>query len=126
MTESLAPGYSSENTQRELSNEYQHDRVLMAFKNICVIVLWTKVASALDGLIGNKVDLCFCLYCVCIEGPALNYCGAPCLKLFRRPLLQTIVAPLLYATVAPPVSVSRLALTCVLFLLAVAEEHVCG
>ena len=27
MTETLANGYSSESTQRELSNEYQHDRV---------------------------------------------------------------------------------------------------
>ena len=27
MTETLAHGYSSESTQRELSNEYQHDRV---------------------------------------------------------------------------------------------------
>ena len=28
MTETLAYGYSSESTQRELSNEYQFDRVL--------------------------------------------------------------------------------------------------
>ena len=27
MTENLANGYSSESTQQELSNEYQHDRV---------------------------------------------------------------------------------------------------
>ena len=27
MTETLAHGYSSESAQRELSNEYQHDRV---------------------------------------------------------------------------------------------------
>ena len=27
MTETLAHGYSSESTQQELSNEYQHDRV---------------------------------------------------------------------------------------------------
>ena len=32
MTETLAHGYSSENTQRELSNEYQHDRFWMFFK----------------------------------------------------------------------------------------------
>ena len=51
MTETLAYGYSSESTQLELSNEYQHDRVKMVFKNICVLVLWTKVpASALEGL----------------------------------------------------------------------------
>ena len=49
MTETLANGYSSERTQRELSNEYQHDRVWMVFRNICIFVLWTKVASALAG-----------------------------------------------------------------------------
>ena len=43
-------GYSSESTKRELSNEYQHDRVKMVFKNLCTLVLWTKVASALEGL----------------------------------------------------------------------------
>ena len=32
MTETLANGYSSESTQRELFNEYQHDRVKMVFK----------------------------------------------------------------------------------------------
>ena len=38
-------------TQQELSNEYQHDRVSTIFKNLYIVVLWTKVASALDGLI---------------------------------------------------------------------------
>ena len=51
MTETLANGYSSESTQQELSNEYQHDRVQMFFKNLCIPVLWMKVASALEGLI---------------------------------------------------------------------------
>ena len=51
MTETMANGYSSESTQRELSNEYQHDRVLMVFKDFSVLVLWTNVASALEGLI---------------------------------------------------------------------------
>ena len=37
-------GCSSENNQRELSNENQHDKVKMVFKN-----LWV-VASALKGL----------------------------------------------------------------------------
>ena len=41
---------SSESTQRELSNEYQNDRIYMFFKNPCILVLWTKVASALEGL----------------------------------------------------------------------------
>ena len=50
MTETLANGYSSESTQRELSNEYQHDRVSMVFKDLSILVLWTNVASALEGL----------------------------------------------------------------------------
>ena len=44
MTDTLAYGYLPESTQRELSNEYQHARVSTVFKNICVLVLWTKVA----------------------------------------------------------------------------------
>ena len=36
MTETLAHGYSSESTPRELSNEYQYDRVSMIFKNLCI------------------------------------------------------------------------------------------
>ena len=48
MNETLACGYSFESTQRELSNEYQHDRIKMFFLNLCVLVLLTKVASALD------------------------------------------------------------------------------
>ena len=50
MTETLANGYSYESAQRELSNEYQHDRVQMFFKNLCILVLYTKVVSALEGL----------------------------------------------------------------------------
>ena len=53
ITETLANGYSSESTQRELSNEYQHDRVWMVFKDFCILVLWTKVVSALKGLISE-------------------------------------------------------------------------
>ena len=34
MTETVVNGYSSESTQRELSNEYQHDRVLIVIKNV--------------------------------------------------------------------------------------------
>ena len=52
MTETLTHKYSSESTLRELSNELQHDRVQMVFKNLCVqVVLWMKVSSALEGLI---------------------------------------------------------------------------
>ena len=46
----MANGYSSESTQRELSNGYQHDRVSMVFKDFCIFLPWTKVASALEGL----------------------------------------------------------------------------
>ena len=41
MIETLANGYSSVSTQRELSNEYEHNRVKMVFKNIlhiCALV----------------------------------------------------------------------------------------
>ena len=53
ITETLANGYSSESTRRELSNEYQDDRVSMVSQESCILVLWTKVISALEGLIGN-------------------------------------------------------------------------
>ena len=51
MIGTLAHRCSSESTHWELSNEYQHNRVWMVFNNLCVLVLWTKVASALEGLI---------------------------------------------------------------------------
>ena len=51
ITETLANGYSSEITQRELSDEYQHDSWLqMVFKNLCILKLRMKEASALEGL----------------------------------------------------------------------------
>ena len=58
-------GYSSESPQGELSNEYQHDRVWMVFKKFCVRVLWTKIASALEGftlmhLVANLANTNFC------------------------------------------------------------------
>ena len=59
MTETLANGYSSESTQQELSNEYQHDRVQMFFKNLCIPVLWMKVASAFEGLTHPMLRLTF-------------------------------------------------------------------
>ena len=45
----MANGYSSESTRRELSNEYQHDRVWMVFEILCVLVLWMNIALALEG-----------------------------------------------------------------------------
>ena len=35
---------------RNIAFIYVHDRVWVFFKNLCIIVLWTKVASALEGL----------------------------------------------------------------------------
>ena len=49
-TKTLAHGYSSESAQWDLSNEYQHERVSMAFKDLRVLALLMKVASALEGL----------------------------------------------------------------------------
>ena len=54
MTETLAYGYSADCHLRELSNQYKHYRVKMDFKNLCICVLWTKVASALEGLINIR------------------------------------------------------------------------
>ena len=56
MNETLANGYSFESTHQELFNEYQHDRVLMILKIICIPMLWTKVPSALEGL--KSILLC--------------------------------------------------------------------
>ena len=50
ITETLANGYSSESTQRELSNDNQDDRVSMVFQESCILVRWTKVVSALEGI----------------------------------------------------------------------------
>ena len=47
MTETLSHGYSSESAQQELSDEYEYDRI---FINLIILVLWKKVASALEGL----------------------------------------------------------------------------
>ena len=38
-TEAVAHGFSSESTRRELSDEYQHDRVEMVFENLCMLLL---------------------------------------------------------------------------------------
>ena len=46
----LANGYSSESAQGELSYEYQQDKVWMIFRNLSILVIWTQVASALEGL----------------------------------------------------------------------------
>ena len=49
-------GYSSDISQQELSNEYQHDRLWMVFKKVFRIFFqWTKVASTRKGLIVLRV-----------------------------------------------------------------------
>ena len=57
MNETMAHGYSSESTQSELSNEYQHDRVKLVFKNTCVLVLWTKVVKTINEENGSSPSL---------------------------------------------------------------------
>ena len=60
MTEILAHGHSSDSTQRELSNENQHDRVQMIFQILCILVLWTKLALALEGLTFRPAHMTIC------------------------------------------------------------------
>ena len=67
ITETLANGYSSERTRRELSNEYQDDRVSMVFQESCILVLWTKVVSALEGL-SQSLAVTKCTSCTLITG----------------------------------------------------------
>ena len=51
MQKRLKPWCSSESASGELSNECQHDGVKIGFGNLCVPVLWTKVAfKAFEGL----------------------------------------------------------------------------
>ena len=50
-------GYSFESTQRELSNEYQHDRVKMVLKDLCILVLWMKVALVMEGLTYSCLEI---------------------------------------------------------------------
>ena len=40
--ETLAHWYSSNSTQKELSDEYPHDRLQTVFKNVCGLVPMTK------------------------------------------------------------------------------------
>ena len=42
MTETMAYGYSSESSQWELSNEYQHDRYKMVYKNFATLCFGRK------------------------------------------------------------------------------------
>ena len=49
ITETLGYGYSHESTLWGLFNEYQQDRFRF-FLNLCVLVFWTNVTLALEGL----------------------------------------------------------------------------
>ena len=49
MIETQAHRYSSKSIQRDLSNEYQFDRIAMVFKGLLRCAL-AKVTSALEGL----------------------------------------------------------------------------
>ena len=62
ITETLANGYSSESTRQELSNEYQDDRVSMVYEESCILVLWTKVVSALEGLTPHRINVMILMY----------------------------------------------------------------
>ena len=83
--ETLANGYSSESTPRELSNEYQHEWVWMVIKNLCIFVLWMKVASALEGL--REIISC----------PDVAVCP------FTRTHLPTDIIILIYIDVMPSI-----------------------
>ena len=43
VTETLASGHLFKRTQRELTNEYQHDRDKMIIVIVCFFVHWTKL-----------------------------------------------------------------------------------
>ena len=42
MAGTLSYWYSSDSEQKEISNEYQHDRVYIIVKKVCVVIPWTK------------------------------------------------------------------------------------
>ena len=46
MTETIAKRYSSESTLEEQSNGYLQDSVHMVVKNLCLLVLWRKLATS--------------------------------------------------------------------------------
>ena len=58
MAEALAYGYSSDSTQRELSNEYLNDRVMKIFIIFCFFVHRIKVTSASEMLPTPTCLLC--------------------------------------------------------------------
>ena len=59
MSENLANEYSNESTQGELSNEYQHDRVWMVYKNFVSVCFGRKQPQHWKGYKGCD-PLCSC------------------------------------------------------------------
>ena len=54
MIKILAHGYPSESTlSKRRPIKYQHEKVQMVLEKLCILVLWTKVALALEGLKSN-------------------------------------------------------------------------
>ena len=87
ITETLANGYSFESIRRELSNEYQDDRVSMVFQESCILVLWTKVVSALEGLSSAGFNLAGgkCKSCRRIGYPSVYLSHSPMPGFESRP-----------------------------------------
>ena len=57
MTETQAYWYSSESAQRELSYEYPYDIVTKIFITFCILVNWTKLTTASEGLMkGSRLQ----------------------------------------------------------------------
>ena len=54
MTQTLAHGYSSQSTLREIFNEYPHDRVLMIFRSLCALVFDESSLSIVRGEDGRR------------------------------------------------------------------------
>ena len=81
ITETLANGYSYESTRQELSNEYQDDRVSMVFQELFILVLGTKVVSALEGLnirARNKIFFSRESNCIFVACKKTLHLWAPC------------------------------------------------
>ena len=64
----------------ELSNEYQHDRAQIVFKNICILVLWAKVALASEGLnsLYGEKDICTSMQCIVLPSVSSKFSRNSC------------------------------------------------
>ena len=74
MTETLANGYSFKSTQRELSNEYQHDRVWMFIKDLCILVHWMNIA--VTNTPGLPLAVCSAYPAPCDVWKTLGFTGS--------------------------------------------------